>query len=133
MGRARGGVRSAVGGLALLGAALLGCGGASDVGSVGAVFGRDNETRALVVRDVPAGTGAGNAGLRAGDRVLMIDGWYVRDMDAKSLRAKLRGDVGSTVRLTVVRGDEEVRHIVIRRGEIGERRAPPPREERIAE
>ena len=113
--------------------ALPGCAGGSDVGSVGAVFGRDNETRALVVREAPAGLGAGHAGLRPGDRVLMIDGWYVKDLDTKDLRTKLRGEVGSTVRLTVIRGEDEVRHVQIRRGELGEHHAPAPREERIAE
>jgi C-terminal processing protease CtpA/Prc len=120
--------------LVLFGLALLGCGGGSGVGTVGAVFGRDNETRALVVREAPAGGAAGRAGLRAGDQVVMIDGWYVKDLDAKDIRAKLRGDVGSTVRLTVIRGDDQVLHVRIERRELGERRAPPPpKEERITE
>ncbi len=62
----------------------------------------------------------------------MIDGWYVKGMTAKDIRAKLRGEVGSTVRLTVVRGDE-VHHLRVRRGALGERRVAPPREERIGE
>jgi carboxyl-terminal processing protease len=104
------------------------------VGSVGAVFGRDSETRALVVRDVPVGAAASKAGLLPGDQVLMIDGWYVKDLDAKDVRAKLRGDVGSSVQLTVVRNGDEVRHVKVTRRELGERRAPPPpREERISE
>ena len=119
--------------LALFGLALLGCGGASgDVGSVGAVFGRDTETRALVVHEAPPVAGAARAELLPGDQVLMIDGWYVKGMSAKDVRTRLRGEVGSTVRLTVVRGDE-VHHVRIQRTPLGERRAPPPREERIAE
>ena len=118
--------------VALFALALAGCGGGG-VGSVGAVFGRDNETRALVVREAPPGAGSGKAGLLPGDEVVMIDGWYVKGMNAKSIRAKLRGEVGSTVRLTVVRGGDEVHHLRVRRGELGEHHAPPPREERIAE
>ena len=117
--------------IAILGAALLGCGG-SEVGSVGAVFGRDTETRELVVREAPPVAGAAQAGLEPGDQVLMIDGWYVLGMSAKDIRARLRGDVGSTVRLTVVRG-EEVHHLRVRRGALGEHHAPRPREERITE
>jgi len=118
--------------LAILGLGLFGCGGASDVGSVGAVFGRDNETRELVVREAGPAAGTAEASLLPGDQVLMIDGWYVKGMSAKDIRARLRGDVGSTVRLTVVRGDE-VHHLRVQRGPLGERRAPRPREERIAE
>jgi carboxyl-terminal processing protease len=114
---------------------IVECGGSlggNNLGSVGAVFGRDNETRALVVRETPPGAGAEKAGLLPGDQVVMIDGWYVRGMNAKDIRARLRGEVGTTVRLTVVRGDE-VHHLQVRRGELAERRATPPREERIAE
>ena len=63
-----------------------------------------------------------------------IDGWYVKDLDAKEVREKLRGDVGSTVRLTVVRKGDEVRHVRVTRRELGDRLPPPPpREERISE
>ena len=110
----------------------LGCGG-SGVGSVGAVFGRDSETRELVVREAPSRGAGGRAGLLPGDQVLMIDGVYVRDLPAKEVRAKLRGEVGSTVKLTVVRNRDEVHHLVVHRGELGERQPPPPREEKIAE
>jgi C-terminal processing protease CtpA/Prc len=64
----------------------------------------------------------------------MIDGWYVKDLDAKTIREKLRGDVGSSVRLTVVRNGEEVHHLRVVRRELGERpAAPPPAEEKISE
>jgi carboxyl-terminal processing protease len=115
----------------VLGAA---CGGGAGVGSVGAVFGRDNETHALVVREAPAGAAGARAGLMQGDQVLMIDGLYVRDLAAKDVRAKLRGDVGTKVKLTIVRNGDEVHHLVVKRAELGERRPPPPpREERISE
>lgn len=111
--------------------ALAGC-GASGLGSVGAVFGRDNETRALHVREVPEGAAAGRAGLAAGDEVVMIDGVYVRDLAAPEIRAKLRGDPGTEVALTVVRG-EQVRHVKLVRAPLGAARAKAPREEKIAE
>ena len=119
--------------IAILALALTGCGG-SGVGSVGAILGRDRETRALVVREAPAGAAAGKAGLLPGDQILMIDGWYVKDLDSKEVRAKLRGDVGSSVRLTVVRNGDEVRHVRVTRKELGDHLPPPPpREERISE
>ena len=79
------------------------CGGSAP-GSVGAVFGRDNDTRSLYVREVPPGLAAAGAGLLPGDQIVMIEGFYVRDLDAKAIRDKLRGEVGSTVALTVLRG-----------------------------
>jgi C-terminal processing protease CtpA/Prc len=128
---------------ALLALAVAGCGGGSatgvgalfskDPGSVGAVFGRDRETRALVVREAPSGGGAEKAGIEPGDEVVMIDGFYVKDLNAKEIRQKLRGEVGTTVRLTIVRGADEVRHVEVRRGALGEHHPAPPREERITE
>lgn len=111
---------------------LAACATASE-GTVGAVFVRDRETRALVVKDAPIGGAGALAGLATGDQVLMIDGVYARDLSAKDIRAKLRGEIGSTVRLTVVRNGDEVHHVVITRAERGERHPPPPREERISE
>ena len=118
--------------LALLALAAVGC-GPTGPGSMGAVLGRDNETRALYVREVPAGLGAEKAGLRPGDQLVMIDGFYVKDLGAEQIRRRLRGDAGSTVELTVLHG-EEVRHLRVTRAPMRERRAaPPPKEERIAE
>jgi C-terminal processing protease CtpA/Prc len=118
----------------LLSIALGGC-AAGGPGSVGAVLGRDNETRALHVREVPEGTSAGQAGLAPGDEIVMIDGVYVKDLGAAEIRAKLRGETGSEVALTVVRGvrGDEVRHVRVTRAPLRAPRAPAPREEKIAE
>jgi C-terminal processing protease CtpA/Prc len=111
----------------------LGCaGGPSGPGSVGAVLGRDNETHALRVREVPEGLGADKAGLLPEDEIVMIDGLYVKDMGAEEVRKKLRGEAGTTVALTVVRGDE-VRHLKVTRAPLGPPRRPQPKEERIVE
>ncbi|EYF04417.1 PDZ domain-containing protein [Chondromyces apiculatus] len=115
--------------LATLLVALTGCGGAQ-IGSVGAVLGRDTETQAVYIRDVPEGLAAERAGLLPGDEILMIDGVYVRTLNAKDLRARLRGEVGSTVELTVARG-AGVERIRVVRGALRERSPEAPREERI--
>lgn len=111
---------------------LLGCGGGSSPGSVGAVFGRDNDTRSLYVREVPPGLAAAEAGLLPGDQIVMIEGFYVRDLDAKAIRDKLRGDAGTRVALTVLRG-QEVLHMRILRGAKRDHEAIPPKETRIRE
>ena len=110
---------------------LLGCGGSTS-GSVGAVFGRDNDTRSLYVREVPRGLAAAGAGLLPGDQIVMIEGFYVRDLDAKTIREKLRGEVGSTVSLTVLRG-EEVLRVRVSRGGMRDHEAIPPKETRFRE
>jgi predicted metalloprotease with PDZ domain len=110
---------------------LFGCGGSTS-GSVGALFGRDNDTRALYVREVPPGLAAASAGLLPGDQVVMIEGLYVRDLDAKSIRDKLRGEVGSTVALTILRG-EAVIHVRVARGALRGHEAISPKETRFRE
>ncbi|WP_245678094.1 PDZ domain-containing protein [Chondromyces crocatus] len=109
--------------------ALAACRSAQ-IGSVGAVLGRDGETQAVYIRDVPSGLAADRAGLLPGDEILMIDGVYVRALTSKDLRARLRGDPGSTVELTVARGSD-VRRLRVIRSELREGRKAAPREERI--
>ncbi len=109
-----------------------GCGSSNGVGSVGAVFGRDSDTRALYVREAPPGLPAEDAGLLPGDQVVMIEGLYVRDLSERDIRAKLRGEIGSTLSLTILRGND-VRHVRVTRSAIRERGGISPREQKIAE
>lgn len=108
----------------------MAAGCSASVGSIGAVLGRDNESEALHVRDVPPGLAAERAGLLPGDEILMIDGVYVRDLTSTELRDRLRGPVGSAVELTVVRGGD-VRRVRVVRGALRELEGIKPREERI--
>lgn len=110
-------------------AACLGSSGSSG-GSIGAVLVRDNITGVVEVRDAPDGRAASNAGLREGDRVKMIDGVHVDELDKGRIRELLRGPVGSKVTLTVVRGDEVV-HINVTREALGAAQAVKERHERI--
>jgi C-terminal processing protease CtpA/Prc len=107
---------------ALLAVALAAASCADRTGSIGAVLARDHATRAVRVREVPAGLGASDADLRPGDEIVMIAGRYARDLDDRELRGALRGDVGSAVDLVIVRGDE-VRRVRVKRTAL---RAPAP-------
>lgn len=120
--------------IAILTAALVaGCsGGGAAMGSVGAVFGRDNDTNALYVREVPPGLAASEAGLLPGDQVVMIEGRYVRDLGEKEIRAELRGEVGSPLLLTILRGNE-VLHVKVTRSALRAHEAVQPREQKITE
>ena len=99
-------------------------------GSVGVVFGRDAESRTLYVREVPPGLAGEAAGLEEGDRVVMIDGYHVGGMGPKEIREHLRGDVGTAVLLTFLRGND-VHHVVVTRGKLAERPGRRPKEETI--
>jgi len=96
---------SAIGGLVL--AAVLACCGPQK-GTIGAVLAQNPDGR-LFVREVPAGLAASQAGLVAGDEILLIDGHDARAMGARGVHEALSGNLGEPVRLTVVRRGEIVR------------------------
>lgn len=72
--------------------------GAGDVGL--ALTRRGGGLSVVVARD---GMPALAAGIRAGDRILTLDGEAIRDMAPEAAAGRLRGQPGSTVTLTVIR------------------------------
>ncbi|HWZ90147.1 MAG TPA: PDZ domain-containing protein, partial [Polyangiaceae bacterium] len=69
------------------------------------------------VRDVPPGLAADKAGLQRGDEILLIDGLDVRPMNAHQIHVALSGDVDATVKLTLVRGEQQVIRVTLKRTE----------------
>jgi carboxyl-terminal processing protease len=55
---------------------------------------------------MPPGEGAERAGLAIDDEILAIDGKDVRAMTEEEVRRAVRGDVGSTIVVTIRRGQE---------------------------
>ena len=101
--------------LALATGAAASC-ATAEQGSIGAVLGRETEGGSVFVREVaPTPAGQAVVDLTPGDELLMIDGEYVRELGAAEVRERLRGPVGSKVRLTLVRGGDVVRLEVVRR------------------
>ncbi len=90
------------------------CSSSAKDGSIGVVLGRNKHTGALHVRDVPPGRAGDSAGLHAGDRIKMIDGWMVDRLSPERVRELLRGPNGTDVILTIVRG-ETVVHLTVTR------------------
>lgn len=70
---------------------------------------------ALHVDRVIAGSGAEAAGIVAGDLVTAIDGLPVAPLGIEGAIAKIRGVVGTTVAITLRRGDQTVQLVVQRR------------------
>ncbi|HEY3253284.1 MAG TPA: PDZ domain-containing protein [Polyangiaceae bacterium] len=94
--------------------ALAAC--APSKGTIGAVIAQDGDTGRLFLREVPPGLAAGQAKLKPGDEILLIDGLDVRRLDPKQINAALSGDVDSTVKLTLIRG-EQVLRVTLKRTE----------------
>lgn len=113
--------------------ALVGC-ATERQGSIGAHLSRDNETGAIYVQDLFPGLAGERAGVLPGDEIIMIDGHYVRELDAPRVREMLRGQVGTAVHLTIVRGELVVR-LRIGRSELREASEvqPKPRMETLKE
>lgn len=73
----------------------------------------------LFIDSLPDDGAAARAGLRAGDEVVEIDGVAVREMDRPSVIMRLRGEVGTRVRLSVF-ADGGTREIEIERAPYAE-------------
>lgn len=86
-------------------------------GSIGAVLSRDRQSGAVHVRETPSNQAAAKAGLLPGDRLKMVDGQLLDPMLTKDVQGLLRGTIGSSIQLTVLRG-REVIHIALTRGPV---------------
>src|SRR6478736_9150545 len=82
---------------------------ATSKGTIGAVIVQDSDTGRLFLREVPASLAAGQANLKPGDEILLIDGLDVRRLDPEQINAALTGDVDSPVKLTVLRQEQVIR------------------------
>jgi carboxyl-terminal processing protease len=84
-------------------------GAALPAGDVGIELTRQYYLRVIATRD---NSPAAKAGLRTGDFIRMIDGEPTRDMSVWEGRRALHGAPGSTVKLTVIRGNAVDPHVV---------------------
>lgn len=81
---------------------------ASERGTIGAQLGQKPDGR-LFVREVPTGLAADQAGLKPGDEITLINGRDVRQLSDKQVHELLSGEVGDSVKLTVLRGEQVIR------------------------
>ncbi|MCD8132210.1 MAG: S41 family peptidase [Lachnospiraceae bacterium] len=73
---------------------------------IGAYVQQDSETGYVKITGVIEGTPAEEAGLQAGDVIYAVDGENVLGMDSSQVVALIKGDEGTWVTVTVLRGDE---------------------------
>jgi carboxyl-terminal processing protease len=95
---------------------VIGACGSTAPGTIGALLGKRTDGR-LFVRGVPPGQGADRAGLEIDDEILAIDGHPVGEMTQEDVRKAVRGNVGSTLTLTVQRGGQK-RDVKVQRSPI---------------
>ncbi len=81
-------------------------------GGIGAEIGlRDNKPTVIrTLKDTPAE----KAGLAAGDQLLLVNDKNIAKQTVEQVVQKIRGDVGSTVKLTVLRNDEQKEFTITR-------------------
>ena len=68
----------------------------------------------IYVNNPIEGSPAEAAGIISGDLIVAIDGTRVENMDFDSATALITGEVGTTVKITVLRGGEEISFDVVR-------------------
>ncbi len=73
------------------------------------------DSDALRVARVIAGSGAEAAGIVVGDRIVAVEGQAAADLGVDGAVARIRGEAGTTVQLTLDRGGEQVQLAVERR------------------
>ena len=86
---------------------------AGELSGIGIEVGQKND-RLTVIAPID-GTPADNAGIRAGDYIAAIDGVDSRTLTIDEAVKKIRGEKGTKVKLTIVRGSESPKEIEITR------------------
>ena len=73
---------------------------------IGALFSQDKDTKVITFLKVYEGSGAEEAGFKVDDILYKVDGKDISGEDLSEVVSKIRGDEGTTVELTVLRGDD---------------------------
>lgn len=75
----------------------------------------DGESGKIKIESVMENYGAHEAGILAGDELVAADGVYAKDVEYSDFIAKIKGDAGTRVEITVVRDGEEMTFSVARK------------------
>jgi carboxyl-terminal processing protease len=102
--------------LPLFGIFLLLAACASEPGTIGAALGKRADGR-MFVRSTPPGQGAAEAGLQVDDEIVAIEGKDVKAMSEEDVRRAVRGDLGSSLVVTIVR-DGQKRDVTVKRSKL---------------
>lgn len=81
---------------------------------IGVYVNYNEEYNAVKILSVMEGSPAYNAGIKAGDIIISVDGESVSELGYYVALEKIKGEEGTTVSLTLIRGDEELTVIATR-------------------
>ncbi len=101
--------------IALVAADFIGCAAERWTGSVDAVFRYRPSESSTIVHEIRPASLAEEAGLQPGDILLSIDGTNIEKADFETVRAALRGPVGTDAVLKVKRGPKILELTIERR------------------
>ncbi len=85
---------------------------------IGVEAGKDEKTGGVIVRRVFEKSPAEKAGLKVNDIIIKVDGQEVYTLELTDATALMKGEKGSEVELTVLRGDEEEKKFTVIRDEV---------------
>lgn len=92
-----------------------------EFGGIGVVVTQDKETQTIRVMQVYEDSPADNAGIKEGDIFYKIEGEDITGQDINAVVKKIKGEIGTTVQLTMLRGDNrEEKEFAVKRDTIVE-------------
>lgn len=89
---------------------------AGEFGGIGVTMSQDPESKVITLLNVGKDTPAGKAGIENEDILYKVDGEDITSMDTDEVVAKVRGEVGTEVKITVVKAEtgEEEEYTIVR-------------------
>ncbi|NER79307.1 MAG: PDZ domain-containing protein [Leptolyngbya sp. SIO1D8] len=91
---------------------------AGEVSGVGLQLRRDRENRAIYITDILPGSPAEQSGLRAGDRIVLVNGQSTERLSVNGVTRLLRGEENSQVTLTYSRNDSRPFTVILTRARL---------------
>jgi carboxyl-terminal processing protease len=85
---------------------------------IGVVTSQPTDSDGLLIGEVYAGSPAEQAGLRAGDRIVRVNDADVRGRQQAEVSNEIRGDAGTSVKLTLLSPDGDLRDVMVNRARI---------------
>ena len=83
-------------------------------GGVGIVMSQDPDTKDIVAIKVNEDSPADKVGVSADDILIKVNGEDIKGQDLSTVVSKIRGEVGTSVNITVLRGEEELSFDIVR-------------------
>lgn len=82
---------------------------------IGVTITQPEDKSGLEIIKVTEGGPAGDAGIQAGDVIVAVEKTAIAGMDTDTVKEMIRGEEGSSVSLTILRGAEEIEFTVLRK------------------